>query len=314
MTFSNGVIKSLEKDLTTNSVLNRLIEEPTYKDAYRSVVEQGFGGGAEGDLSTLIDAELFKLDDFVREYSPSDEYSVFCLRKNDYFIAEASLRAKYIKGYSPILKRKGLIENLPEKIQIADKVVPKKLLAAYEEAERAFQKGVASGVSISTIFLSAYYAELLSVVKTKNLRDYLKNEIDCKNISSALRAKRKDEAKALFLQGGNISEEVVFSLVGADGEVGLSKFAFTPFFEMAKVAIEEKSANKPLVAFEALAESYPLLEAKKKKYKTEGATPFLLYYLYRKAEIRNVGIVLSGKKANMPTEEIKRRLRVGYDG
>lgn len=83
---------------------------------------------------------------------------------------------------------------------------------------------------------------------------------------------------------------------------------------MLGVAIKERSASLPLIGFEAKAEGFALGELKKKKYETEGATPFLLYYLYKSAEITNVRMILGGKRAKCSAEEIKRRLRTGYDG
>ena len=131
MTFSNGVIKSLEKELLNRAALSRIIDEPSYNSALKSVKEQGFGRNVQTDnVDILAEAETAALDDFVREFSPSKEYSAYCLKKIDYFNAEKYLRSKYIRGYGYEEKRTGLIENIADKIDKKDKELPKELLAA----------------------------------------------------------------------------------------------------------------------------------------------------------------------------------------
>ena len=49
MTFLNGIIKSLEKELLTPATLMRIIDEPDYKSAFRALKEQGFGKNAATD-------------------------------------------------------------------------------------------------------------------------------------------------------------------------------------------------------------------------------------------------------------------------
>ena len=76
----------------------------------------------------------------------------------------------------------------------------------------------------------------------------------------------------------------------------------------------ERAEKTPFINFERSADGFALGELKKKKYDTEGATPFMLYCLYKRAEIKNVRIIMTGKRAKAQADEIKRRLRVGYDG
>ncbi len=315
MTFSNGVIKSLEKELLNRAALSRIIDEPSYSSALKSVKEQGFGRNVQTDnVDILAEAETAALDDFVREFSPSKEYSAYSLKKIDYFNAEKYLRSKHIRGYGYEEKRTGLIENIAEKIDKKDEKLPRELLTAYEKCEKSFESGTATGVEISTEFLRAYYSDVLKIVKNKTLKGFLKREIDCKNLSAALRSGSGEEAKKQFIEGGELAESDITFIAEADTEAILKKYAFTEFSDMLKTATSEKAEGKPLSAFEAYADGYALYEMKKVKYETEGATPFILYYLYKKAEIGNVKLILKCKKANLSPELIRRRLRTAYDG
>lgn len=318
MTFSNGIIKSLEKDLLTPSALMRIIDEPDYKTAVSALKEQGFGKGVAtdgGDEEKLFVAETLALDDFAREFSPSGEYSEFCLSTIDFYNAESFLRSEYIRNYDYAPVRTGLIADIPSFLQAKGKGknANEELLNAYEEGKKLFESGKATGAEISSIFLTARYKRLLKKCGG-DLKKYLKNEIDCKNVSTAFRAKTEEDVEKLFIVGGNLKKEDILFIFSADGEKIEKKFAFTPFCEMLGVAIKERSASLPLIGFEAKTDGFALGELKKKKYETEGATPFLLYYLYKSAEIANVRIILGGKRAKCSAEEIKRRLRTGYDG
>ncbi len=326
MTFLNGIIKSLEKELLTPATLMRIIDEPDYKSALRALKEQGFGkksDDSDGDAEPILQAETLALDDFAREFSPSKEYSAFCLAGIDFYNAERFLRSEYIKNFGCVQTRKGLIADVAQALtslnagaragKKGNKTVPDELFAAYAEGKKLFESGKATGAEISSIFLKAKYAFLLKECG-KKFGAFLKNEIDCKNVSTAIRAKTAEEVKMLFIGGGNLTEEDISFIFSEDSNKIEKRFTFTPYGELISVALNEKSAGLPLIKFEAEADGFALKELKKRKYETEGATPFVLYYLYKSAELKNVRIILTGKRANASAEDIKRRLRTGYDG
>lgn len=328
MTFLNGIIKSLEKELLAPATLMRIIEEPDYKSAFRALKEQGFGKNAatdEADSEAILQAETLALDDFAREFSPADKYSEFCLTGIDFYNAERLLRSEYIKGFGFVQTRTGLISDVAAALKDRDRkgksgdgkkdknALPQELISAYDEGKALFESGKASGAEISSVFIKARYARLLKKCGGQ-LNAFLKNEIDCKNVSTALRAKTQGEIDKLFIGGGGLKKEDIDFIFSQDADKIEKRFAFTPFADMIATAEKEKSAGLPLVRFEAEADGFALKELKKKKYETEGATPFVLYYLYKSAEIKNVRIILTGKRAGASAEDIKRRLRTGYDG
>ncbi|MDY2901800.1 MAG: V-type ATPase subunit [Candidatus Borkfalkiaceae bacterium] len=332
MTFLNGIIKSLEKELLAPATLMRIIDEPDYKSAFRALKEQGFGRNAvadDADSEAILQAETLALDDFAREFSPGDEYSEFCLAGIDFYNAERLLRSEHIKGFGFVQTRTGLIGDVAAALETCEKntkygkagqsggkdknALPYELVSAYAEGKALFESGKASGAEISSIFIRARYARLLKKCGGQ-LNAFLKNEIDCKNISTALRAKTQDEIDKLFIGGGSLKKEDIDFIFSQDADKTEKRFAFTPFADVIATAEKEKAAGLPLVRFEAEADGFALKELKKKKYETEGATPFVLYYLYKSAEIKNVRIILTGKRAGASAEDIKRRLRTGYDG
>lgn len=314
MTFSNGIIKSLERELLTSAALMRIIDEPDYKSACAALKEQGFGKGVSADdAEQLFVAETLALDDFAREFSPGREYSEFCLSGIDFYNAERYLRSEYIKGFPFVQTRTGLVKDIPAAIKKGGKDLPEEIKKAYAQGKELFENGKATGAEISSIFLKAKYSRLLKKCGGE-LGKFVKNEIDAKNVSTALRVKNAEELKTLFIGGGNLPKSDISFICTAEAEKVERKFAFTPFKDMILAAESEKSAGLPLVRFEAEADGFALRELKKRRYDTEGATPFILYYLYKSAEIKNARIIVAGKRAKASAEDIKRRLRTGYDG
>lgn len=314
MTFSNGIIKSLERELLTSAALMRIIDEPDYKSACAALKEQGFGKGVSADdAEQLFVAEALALDDFAREFSPGREYSEFCLSGIDFYNAERYLRSEYIKSFPFVQTRTGLVKDIPAAIEKGGNDLPEEIKKAYAQGKELFENGKATGAEISSIFLKAKYSRLLKKCGGE-LGKFVKNEIDAKNVSTALRVKNAEELKTLFIGGGNLPESDISFICTAEAEKVERKFAFTPFKDMIATAESEKSAGLPLVKFEAEADGFALRELKKRRYDTEGATPFILYYLYKSAEIKNARIIIAGKRAKASAEDIKRRLRTGYDG
>ena len=314
MTFSNGIIKSLERELLTSAALMRIIDEPDYKSACAALKEQGFGKGVSADdAEQLFVAETLALDDFAREFSPGREYSEFCLSGIDFYNAERYLRSEYIKGFPFVQTRTGLVKDIPAAIEKGGKDLPEEIKKAYAQGKELFENGKATGAEISSIFLKAKYSRLLKKCGGE-LGKFVKNEIDAKNVSTALRVKDAEDLETLFIGGGNLPKSDISFICTAEAEKVERKFAFTPFKDMIATAESEKSAGLPLVKFEAEADGFALRELKKRRYDTEGATPFILYYLYKSAEIKNARIIVAGKRAKASAEDIKRRLRTGYDG
>ena len=84
--YTNGVIAAREKYLLKDK-LYRLCEL-TAEDAFRALIESGFGAGALAEsvyeYEKLIAAEEASLDGFVREYAPSPAEKAYLLSPRDF--------------------------------------------------------------------------------------------------------------------------------------------------------------------------------------------------------------------------------------
>ena len=83
---------------------------------------------------------------------------------------------------------------------------------------------------------------------------------------------------------------------------------------MVKTGLAERQAGVPFTAFERDGEGYGLKRLKTRRFENDGVFPLTLYTAYKKSEIKNVRIALSGLMNGASPEKIKLRLREGYDG
>ena len=99
VTYTNGVIAAREKYLLKDKIFR--LAEMTAEDAFRSLVESGYGSGVVGaDLyafERLIEAEEESLDAFIREYAPSKTELKYLLSPRDFHNAKALLKAAYLE-------------------------------------------------------------------------------------------------------------------------------------------------------------------------------------------------------------------------
>ena len=78
--YTNGVIAVKEKKLLNEKIFR--LCECSAEEAFRVLLDSGYGGGAETatsvyDFEKLIEVEEKNLDAFVHEYAPSETLRVF---------------------------------------------------------------------------------------------------------------------------------------------------------------------------------------------------------------------------------------------
>ena len=318
--YINGYVKSIEKYLITREAFCRMADAADENETMKLLAETGFGGenaavSSAIDVEEIIAAEWKRFKDFLTEYAPSEKFAVAALAVNDFHNAEYAIRQKYLKlddgafvedGYYPrelfIKAANGHTEELP-----------KQFLSPVKDVCALFEKGEATGEKIDIIFLKAYYAFMLSTVKTPAWRNCVAAEIDLKNVSSALRYSDEKKAEKAYIDGGRLSKAVLKLIVKkADGKA-LEKTVQSPCFDLIKLGIEGRREGT-LALFEREAESFSMKMMKTLRFETEGVIPMLVYVNYKLNEIKNVRIVVSLKAAGLDKETIKGRLRECYAG
>ena len=225
--YTNGVIAAREKYLLKEKLL-RLCEGKA-EDAFRILLESGYGSGAEAegayDYEALIGAEERALDDFIREYAPSEAEAAYLLAPRDFHNAKALLKAEYLHADAEkMLAPEGRISVSELQLRIKNgefSALGKELGDAVKEAAGLLSAEGASGAEVGVAFEKAAFAYLFEVCK-KNpvLKKLLSARADMSNILTAFRSDDESNAKKAYVTGGRLTEKQLEKLFDADLESG----------------------------------------------------------------------------------------------
>ena len=110
--YTNGVIAAREKYLLKDKIFK--LCETDAESALRILTDSGFGKGAEAvsaqDYEQLLSADEKSIDEFIREYSPSDAEATYLLASRDFHNAKALVKAYYLNtDEKKMLAPEGLI-------------------------------------------------------------------------------------------------------------------------------------------------------------------------------------------------------------
>jgi vacuolar-type H+-ATPase subunit C/Vma6 len=320
--YTTGVIAVKEKSLLKDR-LDRLAEM-TVEEAFRALLEHGFGGGAETasspyEYEALIAREERDLDAFILEYAPTSAAAAYFLSPRDFHNAKALFKARLLSvSAEKMLASEGQvpIAILSSCISSFDySAISGELRLACEEAEKLLAEESVSGAELGLLFDKACYRHLRSVCKNnRTLRCFLVQKIDMINILTTVRAGVFDFAKQQYLSGGKLTEKTLEILAQGDGEKIKETFKNTQYAEFVRLCIDAREKNLPLSLAERLLGGYETDSFTARKYNLRKEEPFLYYVLRRKAENANVRIIFAGKLAGLGESEIKRRLRARSGG
>lgn len=315
--YTNGVIAAREKYLLKDKIYR--LCELTAEDAFRALVESGFGAGAfvesVYEYEKLIEAEEASLDGFIREYAPSQAEKAYLLSPRDFHNAKALVKAAYLKtDAEKLLAPEGLIsiEKLSKCVENGDfsplKTDNVALATACEEAT-ALLAETPSGAKVGEIFEKALYGYLQGVAKRKKaLKKLLTAKVDMTNILIALRCGEKELAKDKYLPVGSLKNEEL-TMLFEDGEKAKKAFGKTSYAEFVNACFSAKEKGSPMTQAEKLVGGYEAEYFAKRRYELVKNEPFLYYVYRRRIENANVRIVFACLLAGMNEREIRARLR-----
>ncbi len=318
--FTTGVIAVKEKNLLKEKLFR--LAEMTTEEAFRALIEHGFGGGAETasspyEYEALISLEEKDLEAFIREYAPTKETAAYFLSPHDFHNAKALLKAKYLSlSEQKMLAGEGLIpiSLLTSCVASSDfsplEKVNAELKSACEEAAKLLEEETVSGSEIGLLFDRASNLHLLRVLKRNRLlKKFIVRKTDMINILTALRSKDSQQAEKYYLLGGELLKEKLAVFFGENEEKILAEFSTTPYSKFVKECVEAKQKGVPYFMAEKILAGFETEYFSARKYELKSEQPFLYYVLRRKIENANVRIVFAGKLAGLTEAEIKKRLR-----
>ncbi len=316
-TYTSGVIAVREKYLLNDKIFRFC--ELTAEEAFRLLLDSGFGGGAETtanvyEYEKLISVEEKKLDEFIREFSPSKTEREFLLAHRDFHNAKALIKSAYLnEDASNMLMDEGNVklDELKACVKSSDfsSLTQPLLRKACAQAIEQLQ-GEPSGAKVGVIFEKALYEHLRLTVKNRRaLKKLLCAKADMTNILISFRCGDEELSKEKYLPCGKLTQEKYVALFATDSGMIKEAFEDTPYKNFVSLCLNAREKGLPFTQAERLLGGYDASYFAQKKYELKKNEPFLYYVYRRQAEIANVRIVFACLLAGLNEQDIKRRLR-----
>lgn len=311
--FTNGVIAAKEKFLLKDKILR--LCEMSADDAFRMLLESGFGGAEATSVyeyEKLVAADERAIDDFVREYAPTEADLCYLLSPRDFHNAKAMVKAGYLgTDAEKMLAPDGRIsvEQMRTCFRTEDFApLGEELSAAIVQAREYLKEGD-SGAEVGAIFERAQYAHLASACrKNRLLKKLVAAKADRTNILTALRSSCAENAAKGYVEGGNLTSAQLDKLFEGE-EAACRAFAGSEVEPFVRRCLAAKRERLPLTESERERDSYDCDYLAANRYELKANQPFLYYVFRRRAENENVRIVFVCLLGGMSERDIKKRLR-----
>ncbi|MDD4840042.1 MAG: V-type ATPase subunit [Clostridia bacterium] len=326
--FSNARVKAKEKNLLAISQLNRLIDCQALDDAFKMLVEFGYGSGSSyenKDFDRLFAIEENNATALLRELDVKDSGLSVFLTKNDFHNAKALYKARELEllsskddSFNSTLASQGYItvEKLRDALLAKDyRNLSIEMSATLKKLDNLKDAGKLSPHIIDVEVDKAMFAEILAVLKKakrKELSNYFVQTIDIANISAFVRSKRLDLPLSFFengfIEGGNLNFKFYESMFEQSLELFKEKMKYTQYASLGEVATDKSGLSK----FEVECDNMLLSIFKKEKNNMFTASPIAGFYLGKLTELKVVKLVVAALKNGVDAQVMKQRMRELY--
>lgn len=313
-------VRALERMLLNKERTERMLDAKSTADAMKLLPEMGYAEvlpPTMTQLSAVLSGAREETYRLMRNISPVAELVDVFAVKYDYHNAKTLIKAEarnvdaeYLlldAGRIPAAKLKAALN------QRDLRELPNEMRAAVEEARDVLARTEDPRRS-DMILDRACFAEMLKIasrVGDSYLIGYVKIQIDAANLRSTIRAARQkldaSALKSMLLEGGTVA---IGSLLGQEGLQEL--YRGSELEAAAEEGLRAMSGSVGFVRFEKLCDDAITEYLKKAKLIPFGAAPLVAYLAAKEAEITMLRIILAGKNEDLPSEEIRERLRVAY--
>ncbi len=299
-------IRARQAHMLDYAKLMRMADAADFSEAVKILRESGYTGETP---EAMLEGEIEKTYALLQEISPAKEiFSVF-LVKNDYHNIKVLLKAEFLgKNFDYLLRSRGRYS--PERLKniIAGRLLGELtdiMQAAVTEAADALTK--TGDPQLSDLILDkAAYREMSALCKELDspfVSELVAVMIDLANLRILVRVqkmgKNLDFLLRALIPGGTLAPE------------GLAKSLQKPAAEVIRNTAYRALADSAsdMAAFEKAADNYLTAFVQKARYVTFGVEPLVAFLLAKENEVRQVRIILTGKKNGLDAGIIKERLR-----
>lgn len=314
--YAVAVVRANELALLSTQDLEQLISAPDYKKAVAILTDKGYDEPVGSDYSAMLDSELEKTWELLRENAPeADGLNTFVV-KNDFQNLKACLKAE-ITGVMAqeyfvkpcVIEHNFLLECVSErKFSLLPEFIS-------EAAQKAFDMITKTGngqmcdviIDSATLKAMQYFARLS---ENELLIEYADTFCLAADIKTAVRCARTDKGEG-FIEAALVANPYIdkTALVEAavEGEQAVLELLSENGLKDYREALEKGAS-----AFEKYCDDKLLAIVKKAKYTAMGVGPLAAYYIARETEIKSLRIILSAKISGASADTVRERMRELY--
>ncbi len=321
-----GYIRVLEKKLLSGDAIYKLTDTSSLQEATRAASQN-----SDYDFSALKYPEDFEnilIDELKRVYKTAfdicqnTDITKILSVKYDFNNLKISIKShllglknseySYVTDVNPddfnkLFADKEDISMIPDYIKDACK----KALAEYGNS--------ADPQTISVVLDKEMFSYMLSLaenLKSDLILDYVKTSVDIYNLKSLIRCMslKKDFSflNTVIIDGGKIEKKEISEYFNKTNDFIANKLFYKYMGVSLKSGIDNYESTKSLSLFEKLLDDYLITLLKKAKFIPFGPELVFAYIANKENEIRQLRIVFTGKRSEIPPERLRERLRDNY--
>ncbi|MFW0861711.1 MAG: V-type ATP synthase subunit C [Dethiobacter sp.] len=325
--YAVGRIRAMETRLLDRGKIDRMVEAKSAEEALKVLGESEYGEyladlGSVHQFEKMLDVELRRIYVELRKFSPEPGLINLFAKKFDYHNLKVLIKANKLAE-----KRDELLVPEVGNIPLAEMIravsdddyrnLPPLMRRAAEKLSELLRLEPDPQL-VGLLLDRAMYEELEDEVdaqKSSFLKGYFTRLVDLLNIKTYLRVRRANRPKEFLLKAllpnGNVDMNKLVQLV-EPLEVLVDRLMFSAYAHVVEEGIQTYQKTDTLTRYEKLADDHLIKYAKQAKYVTFGPEPIIGYLLAKENEIKMIRIIMVGKINQLPTEEIKERLRDVY--
>lgn len=317
-------IRSLECKLLNRERMERMLEANSDEEAAKVLLECGYPdapGPSSEELEKALMTEQVKIFAFLEAVTPQHALIDVFRVKYDYHNIKAILKAGAMSlEAEPLMIDSGRIKPGPlmEMVWQDDmKGLPPVMREAALEAREVLAH-TGDPQQSDMVLDSAYFEEMRAIAadsQSEFLKGYVRLYIDATNLCTVVRSLRigreTDFLRVALVDGGNVEKERLVSAAVAGAPV-VELFSGTALEETAAAGSPAARGETSLTTFERLGDDALLRYLKTAKFIAFGEQPLVAFIAAKETEIISIRTIMQGRRAGVPHDVIRERLREAY--
>lgn len=329
-TYAVARIRYLENDLLPISFLYRLIGAPSISEIRKILGETVYGLKEEEDFDVMWENELRRTQGIVREVLPDKRLKSFFSYPYDIFNLKVLLKNKLLAkrgmkknwdvlvdmGTVPVDRMISIVEN--EQYVYLPFYRKDSVFVLFDLLER-MEKAELDTKFIDLFLDKLYFHFMLDEAKALGepfLVEYIRTLIDLTNIMSFFRSRFAERPKSflndVLIPGGFVDKDKLVDLYQDSLDVFVKSLRYSRYGDMVEKMSAIFESSKDLASLEKLRDNYLIENMKRYKYVMFGIQPIVAFAVAKEMEVKNLRIIITGKRAGLPEEILKERLRYAY--